>query len=350
MTLDIFSTRRMLAALEQRKPPRTFFLDRFFRNSNVSNSEYIDIDIYKGKRRMAPFVNPRLEGKVVEARGYKTYSYKPPYIKPKMVTTAEQILKRAMGQNIYADNMGPAQKAAMEVGKNLAELDEMITRREEWMAAQVLTTGKVVVVGEGVDDEIDFLMEATHLPVLAGGARWNQSATAQPINDLRAWKKRIAQDSGIVPTDVILGADAYESFMACDQIIGSTGGRKGFFDLRRINIGQIDPRELPGGVTFVGTITELGLDFWTYDEWYIDENDNETEKPMMPVDKILMGSTQARTQRQYGAIIDLDATAAVARFPKSWTKKDPSARFVMLQSAPLPSLHQVDAFLCADVQ
>lgn len=349
MALDIFSTRQMLAALEQMKPARTFFLSKFFPSSNVSNSEYIDIDIYKGKRRMAPFVNPRLEGKVVEKRGYKTFSYKPPYIKPKMVTTAEDILKRTMGQNIYAANMGPNQKAAEEVGKNLAEMEEMITRREEWMAAQILTTGKVVVVGEGVDDEIDFLMESTHLPTLAGAAKWSAPTTAKPIDDLRAWKKIPSQDSGVVPTDVIMGSRALDAFMSCDQVIGSTGGRKGLFDLYRVNIGQIEPRELPDGVTFVGTITELGLDIWTYDEWYVDEYDNETEKAMMPEDKVLMGSSRARTQRQYGAILDLDATAAVARFPKSWKENDPSARFIMLQSAPLPCLHQVDAFLCADV-
>jgi hypothetical protein len=349
MAYPLFDTRTMLAALEQRKPPRTFLLDTFFKNSNVSNSEYIDIDIMKGKRRMAPFVNPRREGKLVEKIGYKTYSYKPPYIKPKMVTTAEDILKKAMGTQIYTPNQGPAQKAAEELGKNLRELDEMITRREEWMAAQVLTTGQVDVKGDGVDENIDFLMEVSHLPVLTGTALWSDSTNAKPLDNLRTWRRRVAQDSGIVPTDVIMGTDALEALLACDQIIGSTGGRKGLFDIRRINIGQLDPKTLPNGVIYYGTITELQLDLWTYDEWYVDEWDNETEKPMMPTDKVLMGSPNARTQRQYGAIQDLDNTVPVARFPKSWTEKDPSARFVMLQSAPLPSLHQVDAFLCATV-
>lgn len=345
MSLDIFDTRTMLTALEQRKPPRTFFLNTFFRNTNESNSKYVDIDIFKGKRRLAPFVNPRLGGKVVEKRGYKTYTYEPPYIKPKMVTTAEDILKRAMGMHIYEANMGPAQKAAEEVGKNLAELNEMITRREEWMAAQVLTTGKVVVQGDGVDDEIDFLMDATHLPTLAGTAKWDAPTTAKPIDDLRTWRKLVGKDSGIMPTDVIMGEEAYTAFMACNQVTGANG----LFDLRRVNIGEINPRDLGDGVSYIGTITKLGLDLWTYDEWYVDEYNNDTEKALMPVDKVLMGNPRARAVRQYGAIQDLDAIASVARFPKSWTEQDPSARFIMLQSAPLPSLHQVDAFLCADV-
>lgn len=345
MSLNIFDTRTMLEALEQLKPARSFLLDMFFRRINVSNSKYVDIDIYKGKRRLAPFVNPRLEGKVVEKRGYKTYTYEPPYIKPKMVTTAEDLLQRSMGNHIYMDNMSPAEKAAEEVGKNLAELDEMITRREEWMAAQVLTTGKIVVKGDGVDDEIDFLMEATHLPTLSGGALWSAPTTAKPLDDFRDWKRRVAQDSGVVPTDAIIGSSAYENFMACNQITGANG----LFDLRRVNVGEINPRDLGNGVSYIGTITEIGLDLWTYDEWYVDEYDNDTEKPMMPVDKVLLGNPAARTQRQYGAIRDITALASVPRYPKSWEEPDPSARYIMLQSAPLPSLHQVDAFLCATV-
>lgn len=350
MSLDLFSTRKMLTALEQRKPPRTFFLSTFFRGApNVSDTQYIDIDIWKGKRRLAPFINPRLEGKAIEKIGFKTYTYEPPYIKPKMVTTAEDLLNRPMGANIYAGNATSGVRAAMEVGKNLAELEDMIIRREEWMAAQILTTGKVVVVGDGVDDEIDFLYEATHLPTLLSTAKWDAPTTALPINDLRTWKRLISQDSGVVPTDVIMGSTALELFLACDQIIGSTGGRRGLFDLLRVNMGQIDPTSLENGVTYYGRLTELGLDVWTYDEWYVDEFDNDAERAMMPVTKVLMGSRNARAEMNYGAIRDVRAMASVPRYPTSWVTDDPAARFVMIQSAPLPCLHQVDAFLCATV-
>lgn len=350
MAYDLFNTRTMLQALEQRYPARTFFLKMFFSVMNVADTDTIDIDIWKGKRRLAPFVNPRLQGKVVEKLSYKTLSYKPPYVKPKMVTTAADILERPAGSTIYTANQSPAQRASLEVGKNIGTLDDMITRREEWMAASVLTTGKIVVQGDGVDDEIDFLMEPSHLPTLSGGALWTAHTTATPIADLRTWKKLVSKDSGLVPTDCIMGSTAYENFMQCEEVIGTSGGKKGLFDLRRVDVGQIVPREQPDGVTYIGTITELGLDIWTYDEYYVDEiSENDEERSMMPENKVLMGSTRAYCRRQYGAIKDLKATAAVPRFPKTWEEDDPSARYLMLQSSPLPSMHQVDAFLCAEV-
>lgn len=82
----------------------------------------------------------------------------------------------------------------------------------------------------------------------------------------------------------------------------------------------------------------------TITEWYLD--DTGVEQPMIPENMLLLGADDARTARHYGAIHDLDASAAVRYFPKSWTMEDPSVRFVMLQSAPLVIPHQIDAFMC----
>jgi hypothetical protein len=51
----------------------------------------------------------------------------------------------------------------------------------------------------------------------------------------------------------------------------------------------------------------------------------------------------------YGCIKDLSAMYPVARFPKSWEEEDPSARFLLMQSAPLLVPTQIDSFLSAQV-
>jgi hypothetical protein len=346
MAYNLFDSRTMMAALEQAKPPRTFLLDTFFSGaSRTFDTEAVDIDIIKGKRRLAPFVNPRREGEVVEKRGIKTRSYKPAYVKPKMVTTAEDILKRDPGMTIYSPNSGPAAKAAAELGRNLAEMNEMITRREEWMAAQSLTTGKCPIIGEGIDDLVDFLMEATHLPVLTGTALWSDHTNADPLANLKTWKRLVSKDSGINPSMVVMGLSALDNFLQCAKVFPTTGN---VFNMINVQMGRIDPRILPDGVTYYGTLQELGLDIYTYEEWYVDD-ESDIESPMIPTNKVLMGNPSARTEKMYGAIRDLSALAAVPRFPKSWVTEDPSARFVMLQSAPLMAPIQVDAFLCATV-
>lgn len=346
--IDLFETRTMMEILEELIPVRTFILGLFFGVSRTFNTETVDVDIIKGKRRLAPFVNPRKAGKLVEKRGYKTRNYKPAYVKPKMITTAEDLLKRQPGNMIYSPNSGPAVQAAEELGRNFAEMDEMITRREEWMAAQAIVYGQVPIIGEGVDDLVSFHMDADALPVLSGTSLWSDYANATPLDDLKRWKRQVAKKSGKSPILGIFGLSAIDNFMKCEQVIGTDGGGKNLFNMRAIDIGRIDPQMLPDGVTFYGTLKELGMDIYTYEEWYVSDDDG-IEAPMIPDNRVVLGNPGARCERLYGAIKDLDALAPTSRFPKSWTEKDPSARFAMIQSAPLMTPIEIDAFLSAVV-
>ena len=62
--MDIFDTRTMLEAVEQMPSARRFLLNTFFNGGNPVTfaTKTVDIDIIKGKRKMAPFVHPRLPG------------------------------------------------------------------------------------------------------------------------------------------------------------------------------------------------------------------------------------------------------------------------------------------------
>ena len=343
-TLNIYETRTMLQVLEMRKSANTFFRKNFFRDGQIFTTETVDLDVIRGTRRMAPFVNPKMQGKVMDKQGYITRSYKPAYVKPKLVTTAANLFSRQAGQAIYTPAMTPAAMAAEQLGRELAELDDSITRREEWMCAGALLTGKVTVVGDGVNDELDFYADAAHFPVLLTTARWSQASTAVPLTNLKTWKRLIAKDAGVNPNICIMGLDAYDAFMGCAQVIAASG----LFNLRQIDIGAIAPQMLPGGVTYVGRINEIGMDIYTYEEWYYDEL-TSTTKPMMPADKVFLGATGTEAEFCYGAIQDLDSLVPVARFPKTWKEEDPSAMFLMVQSAPMPVPKRIDAFLTATV-
>lgn len=335
----LFSTRTMLRMVEQAKRPRRFLLDLFFGGPpENSMSEYVDIDIYNGKRRMAPFVNPKHEGKLVERTGYTTRTYKPPYVKPKMITTAADIFTRMPGEHAYIGGKTAGQIAAEHLGRDMADLDDQITRREEWMAAQALNGGVVNIVGDGVDDTIDFQMPANHKVTLSGTDLWSD-AGSDPIADLRAWKRRVVQTCGIAADAAVFGQDVVNAFLKNDEV-------KAQLDNRRIDLGTALMQDLDEtGAIFIGRFG--GVDCFAYDEWYLDENGDE--QPMVPVDKVLVGSTRVRTARHYGMIQDVGNMASVDRFPKTWVEQDPSARFIMLQSAPLVVPHQIGGFLTATV-
>lgn len=345
MGIDIYETRRMIRALEQRKPTRTVFLDTFFNEVDVSTAETVDIDIDRGgERLMANFTSHKKEGKVVERRGFKTRSYKPPYVKPKTVCEADQFFGREMGETIY-NGMEPAVKAAAMVGKDLGMMEDMIIRREEWMAAQGILTGVIKIQGEGVDDTCDFDMRADHNIVLSGDALWSSITTAKPIDNIIDWVEKVEEDSGLTATHFFGGKQAMRYLRSNEvQVVGE----KSLFDYRAIDIGEISPRKMQDSLKYHGTLKEAGIDMYSYAEKFYNDADGKTYD-MMPTNKILIGCKAARCVRHYGAIKDLSSLQAIKRFPKTWVTEDPSARYVMVQSAPLMAPHQIDAFLVVTV-
>jgi len=110
-------------------------------------------------------------------------------------------------------------------------------------------------------------------------------------------------------------------------------------------------RSIAKGVIYWGFISEIGCDIYSYDEWYIPANAPAASGgvPMVPVNKVLLGSTQFYSSIVYGPILDMEALQPFRRFPKSWILPDPSVRWLMLQSSLLAVPVQVDSYLWADV-
>lgn len=343
MAVDIFNPRSMTKQLVQRKQPRSFLRDTFFGTVETHATPFVDIHIVKGKRRLAPYVHPDSAGKVVERIGASGETFSPPYIKPKMVTTANDLLKALPGEVIYMDDRGnsPQERAATILAEDMATMDDMIIRREELQAAQALFGGVVAIKGEGIDTSIDFGIPAGNIITLSGAALWSAS-TSDPIADLRTWKRQIAQVSGMNADIVVLGADVVNAF------VNNVNVQK-LLDVRRFELGIVKPEDKGNGVTFVADIISLGMEIWAYDEWYIDDQ-TQVETPMIPAKKVLVTSKNAMRKRHYRSIHDISAgTFASPRFAKSWMKEDPSARYVMVQSGPLCVPHQVDAIINATV-
>jgi len=337
MAIDLFETRTMLTALEQMYPVSTFFVDTFFRNATMVNSTHVDIDIYKGGQQLAPFQSPHLQARTVDKKGFETKSYTFPSIKIKGVCTAFDVLSREMGSTIYDQSMSPNAKAQQLLGQQLQDMLNMIRRREEAMAAQLLDLGYFEAIGDGINLTVDFELPVSHRYTVA--TLWS-STTADVFADLRAAADLVARDSGIRPDILVMGADVIKYFM--DRV-----GDK--LDNMRLVLTAdgIKPQNIPAGAQYWGRLLDSGLDVYSYSAFYKDEAG--TSFNIMPTDRVFIGSTNAYTSRYYGMIQDLDVTAAVQYYPKTWTQPDPSAMFLSVQSKPLLALHQVDAFASIEV-
>lgn len=351
MTISLFDPRSLGKMLVERKAPKGLFKVLFFRNEQPYDTEHIDFDVVTKVRLMAPFSSMKLPGKVVDDQGFVTKSFTPPLVNPKKVTSAESLMSRVAGEAVYG-GLSPDERASVKLGQDLAELDDMIRRREEWMCASAVLNGTVVVTGQGVNTTLSFGRNAGNTIALpAAASRWSAS-TSDPLNDLRTWSRTIVQRTGIAPDNAVLGSEAAAALLA-------HAGVQAQLDNRRMDLGQIAPEYREAyGATYLGTIKGTQLDLWSYDEWYIDPEDIATgEQSMMPTKQVVLGSSRAQTEIAYGAVpvaTGTDGASAITlvtgtRVPESWIEKEPAARFLKVSSRPLPIPVQVNAFLRATV-
>lgn len=340
MAIDMFDTRTMLGIVNEGETANTTFLrDRYFTHRPTFNTTKIDIDVIgKGKRKLAPWVHPKIGGIVVDREGFQTKSYEAPELSPMRVTTAEDMLKRSPGETIYSGK-DPSARAAEQLGRDLGELDELITRREEVMCAEALLDGQVTIKGEGYDEVIRF-WQPDDPQTTTVATSWSEAEATAIMKDLRDFRRNMIQKSGITPSEIICGTDVIDAIV--EKLAAANA-----LDNRRVDLGQINPQHLPDGVTYWGYLKDSALDIYSYDAWYLDEDGNDTA--FIPSKKVLMASPKAKTSLAYGCVsLAGDDTVRFyegSRVPDSWVQRaNPSGRIVQIKSRPLAIVHQIHGF------
>jgi len=343
MTISLYSPRSMAAALKEMKPARTFLKTMFFGGPpRRYTTETIDVDIQTGSRRAAEFTNRKGPGKAVDREGFTTYHFTPPNVALKSEITIDDMQTRLPGEHIYAEQ-SPEARAAALLGADLAELDAMITRREELMVRDGLVNGVIVADGDDVAQTITFPARHASLTIgtLAAGKRWD-AATADILRDLRDWRRAIAAQSGLSADVLILGSTAIDALLASTPI-------QAILDNRRMDLGLIGDQLMNAGASYVGRLQ--GIDLWGYEEL------DASGDPLISAKTALMGSTQARCDLCYGAVGVKSGEGDSARIalvpsdrvPESWVEREPAVRWVKISSRPLPVPVQNNGFLTATV-
>lgn len=346
-TTDMYDSRVLAEVVRQTAPVKTFFRDTFFKNVATFPTKTVDIDIVKGDRKMAAFVHPRIGGKVLKDNGYQTKQYTPPLVAPTTVTTADMLYDRLPGENLYS-GMTPAERAMKKIQEDYIKLDDSVTRREEWMCVTAIVYGKVPIIGEGINDEIDFGLSNTE--TLTGTAQWGKSA-AKPLDNLDAWKLEVSKNGFANADMVIMGKSAYAAF------IGDAEVQKRL-DNRNLNLAVFQPRELPSGAEYMGRLTQPMLDIYRYSEIYEDDWTDPTKpavKPLVPDNAVILISSGANYTMAYGLCTYLDekteqwVTAETPRALRSYIEHNPDRRMLESQSHPLPIPDKADSWFTAFV-
>ncbi len=341
--MNLYDTMTLVGMIDALDTPRRFIFDSFFGTATITfDTEEILFDKISPSRRIAPYVSPLVAGKAQSLRGATATSFRPAYVKPKAAVNPAAALKRRPGERIGGE-MSPADRFDRLLVQELEDQDRQITRREELMAIEILRTGKIVVESpEFPKMEVDFGRPAGHTVTLAGANRWGQAGVS-PLDSIKAWAQTVHDNSGAHPGVVIMDPQAAELLLADPDLLK-------ILDNRRQADGQM---QLAGAVTGAQGVEAVRLgaigqfEFWQYQQTYKD--DAGALQKMMPANTVLMGSVGIEGYACYGAIQDVAALQAMARFPKMWEEKDPSVAMVMTQSAPLPVPARVEASFCATV-
>lgn len=349
--LPVYGTEFLLGAYGVIDTPKRFLLELAFPYEQTFETEKVAFDKVDRARRLAPFVSPNVQGKPMRQQGFQTKDFTPAYIKPKFVVDANRPLKRLAGERLLGA-MNPVDRYNRVIVELMAEADNQISRREEWMAAQILCNGSVVVQGDDYPAmTVDFGRPAGQTIVLTGSNRWGQSGVSI-MTLLRSWNRTVMLASGFNANIVVLDPSAEELFIADsgiqtilnNRVNTPNGGR---FPVGNIQLGGVLAGAVGQEVKFLGYVGEFEV--YVYGGTYVDDSGNV--QPFLPANTCLMLSPEGvQGTRTYGAIRDARAGfRALPRFPKMWVEDDPSVTYLMTQAAPLPVLGWPEASLCATV-
>lgn len=331
--MDIFDTATLMEVIRVQKPPTTYWLDNFFPRTVTFDTQEILFDTVIDTRRMAPFVAPNVQGRVMKNVGYSTKTFRPAYSKPKHVVDPSMSIPRRPGEAI-AGGMSRGQRYLAIIAENMRLEQDMLYRLWDWMAARAIIDGAVTVAGDDYPSvTVDFGRDASLSVQLTGGARWSQINTANPLADIKALRMA-AWNLGRGPIDrLTFGLNAWEYFTKNPEIIAllNTFTRGSTTEFNRA-VSEAGP------YTWMGMLAGQGgqgaLDLWTYNDQY--EDDTGAVQSYMDQDTVVGTGSRINGIRCFGAIMDRRAgLVATDMFPKMWDDDDPSVTYTMTQSAPL---------------
>ena len=353
MELDLTKTHTLLAAYEALPPVPSFLKDRYFPTNamtDIFNTDDVLVDYKDGSRRAAPVVLPTVGGKVMTRDAFTTDRFTPPLIAPQRTLSIDDLKKRGFGEAVFS-GVSPAERKVLMTMRDLRELDEATTRREEIMAAETLINSKCVLQQWNGTDyttadpvTIQFYTGGTNPYQYTPAKGWDTTDGAI-LQDLQQMILMLTQ-KGLAAEELVVAGDVV------DAIINNPTMQK-LLDINRMNLGGIAPLELPEGAAHIGTLNVFGkmIKIISYVETY--ENDEGTITPYIPAGTVILTAPGAG-RGLYGAVTQLEWDGEFysypgRRVPKYLPNPTTNVRSLTLSSCPILIPKNKGAWISAKV-
>ena len=294
--IDRNDPRTQLPAVITTRPKSTFFRDHFMGGSDeFFPTENVEWDRVLEGAPTARFVGEDLTVEASERAPFSTDEIKTPIIQERRIIGAKDINRRTAGENIYSPKT-EAQRAAELHAADLQFCMDSIDNLIEIMVSKFITTGRIDVIGTGVNRVIDYMIP--HIEVLAGPDRWGQPN----VNIIESMRKKVDElaDLGYTVDEVIMSPEVW-AVMYQDEIIQK------LLDIRNYEFGHFAPeREVSkyGAARRVGVLTDPFVPLYTQRAEY---GPRGGRKRYLPAGMVLFVTQEARQNKLgYGAVTYMD--------------------------------------------
>lgn len=348
MTTTAYTSRELVNLNRQVRRPEMFLTDMLFSRTRISDRELFDMVEETDSETMARLVCPDVPANVVTTEGSFVKSIKPAYVKEKCILDPCDYSKLTPEEMERGIVFSPYQRRENHYAKALMKLQKRELRTIEWMAAQILVTGKLEITPSDANDKyppisLDFGRDPAKDITLAGADLWSAS-TSTLLEDMEDFSMLTLQD----PT---VGLPAMD-FIVTPDVLKAMKRHQDYIDLydRFRGVSQV-PDLAPKAATrvrFEGMLGQFRL--WVYGDWYNDGvNPAQPYLPAGTVLAVVTGESGFNGGKGFGAIKDHQSLVATRQFVSSWIEHDPSRLYLMCQSAPILFPGRINACVKATV-
>ena len=337
--MNFFDTYTLLALIEESVPAPSFFRDRYFPTGagDIFASDKVLVEFKRNGQKMAAFVDDQVGDIPAGREGFKVFEYEPPRIAPSRPLSIDDLKKRGFGEATLP-GATPAQRAAKIVQSDLAELDDMITRSEEWMAVQTMINNACTI-----QTMIDGATQGKQLYVKYFDSSSDHTYSVSPkwdasggdfFGDVKAMCRMLSK-RGLKAADLVLGTTAADAVLGLQKVRDLLDKNSG------IIIGQIQEElsQYPG-VSTMGVLNFGGfrLTLICVDEEYDDGTGTMTK--YFPA-KSAMVTAPGCGHMVYGQVTQIDygssefASHAGKRVPKVSVNQEDNIRKLTVTARPL---------------
>ena len=327
---DYYEPKYLRGAIEKSIPPRKFFTSRFFSQSVTFPTVSVSFEFAQNKRILLPYADQYSGSVPITREGYQLKTYRAPLITGARTITPETLDTKLFGEREWNSGKSPEDRAKEVAARDLAELQEALYRKLEYMCARVKQDGKLTIDGPGVSDEVDYQVPNIET-VMKAADKWTN--TSYDILGKLAKMARTLRKNGINPDMLIVGSDVSEAMRV----------NEGILKLRHdqwVNIP--DPASLEPGIVFLMQLKAPGiyLNVYEYSEYYTDSDGHLV--PLMDPGTVIMQSSRERNMMLHGAVTYLnhrtrEYVSSMSEYvPYVVAEEDPPVRKLVLSSRALP--------------